>query len=47
MNRHTADVIARFLWDQLGLSPDETIGHDHNDLESFAAAILDVVRKEQ
>jgi len=47
MNKYIADVIAKFLWDQLDLSPDETIGHDHHDQDSFAIAILSVARNAQ
>lgn len=36
MCKHEAEAIAQFVWNQLGLYPDETMGHDFYTQEGFA-----------
>jgi len=47
MNKYLADKIAQFVWNQLGLSADETMGHDHFDVVRFSDKIVEIARRDQ
>jgi len=43
MCKHEAEAIAKFIWNQLDLYPDETMGHDFYTREMFAEKLMEVV----
>ncbi len=42
MCKHEAEAIAKFVWNQLDLYPEETMGHDFLDRVAFAKKLMGV-----
>ena len=42
MCKHDAETIAKFIWNQLDLYPEETMGHSHLTQIEFAVKIMEI-----
>ena len=42
MCKHDAETIAKFVWNQLSLYPEETMGHDFLSREAFARILMEI-----